>query len=329
VTATRPLGRATLVLAGGLLLVPQAADPGYAQGRFAMIVSGASGGPAYAESYDAWRTAIVLALRDRYGVPERQIHALGERPGASTRLASREQVESAVETIVEQMTPDDWLLVVLIGHGTFDGIDARFNLVGPDLEAREWADLMDRVPGQVILFNTTSASFPFIGRLSRRGHVIVSATDSTAQRYETIFPQAFVEAIGQPEGDQDKDGRLSVWEVFAVASSKVRDWYEQRGRLSTERPVLDDNGDGLGKEAGAPGPDGVVARQLYFDQRATLADSTDPELVELGRQRAELESAIDTLKASRPTLAPDAYQRELERLLIELARVSRRIRDKS
>ena len=144
--------------------------------------------------------------------------------------------------------------------------------------------MLERVPGSGVVFNTTSASFPFVGRLSRRGHVVVSATDSTAQRYETIFPQALVEAIQGDDSDLDKNERLSVWEAFAFASARVREWYEQQGRLSTERSVLDDNGDGLGKEAGAPGPDGVIARQLYFDRCEDLADSGDPELVELGRQ---------------------------------------------
>ncbi len=317
------------MLAGCLAVLVLAVEIGHAEKRFALIVSGASGGPPYADSYDAWRQAIVLALRDKHGFPERQIHALGERPGANTALASRANIEAAIDVLTEQVTAGDRLLVVLIGHGTFDGIDAKFNLVGPDLESRELGRLLERVPGSVVVFNTTSASFPFVGRLSRRGHVVVSATDATAQRYETIFPQALVEAIQGDDSDLDKNGRLSVWEAFAFASARVREWYEQQGRLSTERSLLDDNGDGLGKEAGAPGPDGVVARQLYFDRREDLADSGDPELVELGRRRAELEVAIEALKASADSLTTVEYRARLETLLIDLARVSRRIRDKS
>ncbi len=319
---TRWLAAAMLVgslvgLSGGRL---EAAE------RFALIVSGASGGEKYAASYDAWRSSIVLALRDRHGFPERQLLVLAERPGANAATASRENVRRVFERLHEQMKDDDRLLIVLIGHGTFDGVDAKFNLVGPDLDAREWAGLLAGLPGRVMLVNTTSASFPFLQRVSRRGRVVISATDSSAQRYETIFPQAFAEAIESPSSDLDKNGRLSVWEAFSFASARVREWYEQRGRLSTERPVLDDTGDGIAKEAGAPGPDGTLARQSYFDRRDDLSDSDDPALVELGQRRAELEEEIEALKLQKDVLGSDGYLSALERLLIELARVSRQIR---
>lgn len=296
--------------------------------QFALIVSGASGGDEYAASYDEWRSTIVLALRDRHGFPERQIHVLAERPGANTATASRENVRRVFGSLRAAMADGDRLLVVLIGHGTFDGVDAKFNLVGPDLEAREWATLLGAIPGRIMLFNTTSASFPFLQRVSRRGRVVISATNSSAQRYETIFPEALAEAIGSPSSDLDKNGRLSVWEAFNFASGRVREWYEQRGRLSTERPVLDDNGDGIAKEAGEPGPDGALARQLFFDRRDDLSDSDDPELVELGRRRAALEDEIESLKVEKDALGPEAYEETLARLLIELARVSRRIRER-
>ena len=58
--------------------------------------------------------------------------------------------------------------------------------------------------------------------------------------------------VDDPAADSDKDGRISLWEAFAYASTLVKQYYEQRGQLSTERPVLDDTGDGVGKEAAAP-----------------------------------------------------------------------------
>jgi hypothetical protein len=93
------------------------------------------------------------------------------------------------------MKPADQLLVVLIGHGTFDGVDAKFNLVGPDLDAGEWKELLKDTPGRLTVVNTTSASFPFLESLAGKGRVVITATDSTAQRYETIFPESFIEAL--------------------------------------------------------------------------------------------------------------------------------------
>lgn len=323
------LGGVAAALAVGFLALV-AADADAAGDRFAVIVSGAAGGEPYATSYDQWRSAIVLALRDRYGFPERRIHVLAERPDASAVTATRENVRRIFDGIRRDMVnADDTLIVVLIGHGTFDGVDAKFNLVGPDLEAAEWGQLLEPLPGHLIVINASSASFPFLQRVSRRGRVVVAATDSAAQRFETMFPEALAEAMSSPASDLDKNGRLSVWEAFSFASARVRQWYEQRGRLATERAVLDDNGDGIGKEAGEPGPDGALAGRVYFDRIDDLSDADDPELVRLGRQRSELEAEIDAVRAQRESLESAEYARQLERLLIELARVSRQIRAKS
>ena len=148
------------------------------------------------------------------------------------------------------MTRDDLLLVVLIGHGTFDGTDAKFNLVGPDLESAEWAALIRPLPGLVVVVNTSSASFPFLERLA--GPRPSSSPPPTRRRSGSIrsFPEYFIHALIDPTADLDKNGRISVWEAFASASGGVRRHYQQRGQLSTERALLDDNGDGVGNDAG-------------------------------------------------------------------------------
>ena len=225
------------------------------------------------------------------------------------------------------MTKDDAVFVILFGHGTFDGIDAKFNLVGPDLEASEWAELLDPLPGRVVFINTTSSSFPFLERLSARGRVIITATDSPAQRFDTVFPEFFVEALDEPSSDLDKNGQVSIWEAFSFASYRVRQWYEQRGRLSTERPILDDTGDGVGKEAGQPGQDGSVAGRLVL--RAGIEEPalmSDPALAPLVERRLALETKVEELRLRKAEMPPERYVEELERLLVELARVAREIR---
>ena len=139
---------------------------------------------------------------------------------------------------------------MLIGHGTFDGVDAKFNLVGPDLESADWAALLRPLPGRLVVVNTTSASFPFLERLAGPRRVVITATDSAAQRFDTVFPEYFIRALTDAAADIDKNGRISIWEAFAAASGHVRRHYQQRGQLSTERALLDDNGDGVGKEVG-------------------------------------------------------------------------------
>ena len=48
------------------------------------------------------------------------------------------------------------------------------------------------------------------------------------------------------------------------------------GQLATERPLLDDTGDGVGREAGAPGPDGAVAQVTYLQPEARIAARATP-----------------------------------------------------
>jgi hypothetical protein len=95
------------------------------------------------------------------------------------------------------------------------------------------------------------ASFPFLERLAGPRRVIITATDSPAQRFQTVFPEFFIKAFVDDAADLDKNGRVSIWEAFAAASAGVRRYYQQRGQLSTERALLDDTGDGIGGEAGS------------------------------------------------------------------------------
>jgi hypothetical protein len=299
-----------------------------AEERYALIVSGASGGPKYAESHDRWRKKLVDTLRGKLAFAEANLVELAGREGPAVRRATRENVRQAIADFKRRIASNDLLLIVLIGHGTFDGADAKFNLVGPDLAADEWRDLLRGVPGRLVLVNTTGASFPFLERLSGPGRVILTATDSVAQAFDTIFPEFFVQAFDDAAGDLDKNGRISIWEAFTYASMRVRQWYEQRGQLSTERPVLDDNADGVGKEAGAPGPDGALAARVHLDAEVTGAP-TDPAIAVLIQRRITLEREVEELKLRKPLMPAGDYEKELERLLVELARVSKEIRDKT
>ena len=297
-----------------------------AQQRFALIVSGASGGSPYAERYDSWRGALVSSLRSDLHFQEEDLFVLAETPGPRVGRASREGVRQVTRTLARRLQDDSTLLVVLIGHGTFDGIDAKFNLVGPDLDAAEWRGLLDPLPGQLIFTNTTAASFPFLEHLTSERRIVITATDSSEQRYETQFAAFFVAAFKTEVSDFDKDGRVSIWEAFTRASSGVQRWYEQQGRVSTERPILDDTGDGVGKEAGEPGIDGTVARRVFLDRFVETDRVLDQRLSGLLDERRALELEVEVLKAQVEQLARHTYDAEMERLLLKLARVSHEIR---
>jgi hypothetical protein len=303
--------------------VPAASADDY----FTLIVAGASGGGTYVETYERWGQDLVSALRDQGEFRDDHLTLLGETPGPGVGRASREGVIQALRDLSAKMTAKSVLLVVLMGHGTYDGVDAKFNLVGPDLESREWAALLDACPGRTVFVNTTAASYPFVKQLARPGRIVIAATATSAQRYDTVFPEFFVRSLTHESADSDRDGRVSVWEAFEYTSEEVRRWYQRRGRLATERAILDDSGDGSGREAGKDGHDGVVAARVFVGAGVGPPPTrSDPSLAPLVEHRNDLENQVADLRSRRNELEAAAYKRELERLLIELARVSHEIR---
>ncbi|MBI4266145.1 MAG: caspase family protein [Acidobacteria bacterium] len=309
------------------LLLVLVSSPAASAERFAVIVSGASGGEQHAEQQQRWRDELLAALTARFAFADANLVILDEESDGSSR-ATAENVQRIVGDLRRRLTRDDMLIVVLLGHGTFDGMDAKFNLVGPDLSAGEWKTLLDGLPGRLVVVNTTETSYPFLEELSARGRVIITATDSVAQRFATVFPEHFVRALTDPATDADKNGQVSVWEAFVAASAGVRRHYEERGQLSTERALLDDDGDGKGREADAPGEDGSFARAVHFDAPSD-ARSADPAIAALERQRLAVEQQIDDLKIRRPSMSEAEYQAELERLLVQLAKIAQQIRQGS
>ena len=322
-------GMAAGAAAGAVVLVLFSAFPASAGDRYAVIITGASGGEAYAQKYDKWRLSFVATLREKFHYPEDHIAVLADGGGSGLVKATRENVQRVFGDLRKRTTKEDQVLVLLIGHGTsIDGEDAKFNLVGPDLSASEWADLIKPIPGTLVFVDTTSASFPFLRKMAGRGRVVLTSTDSAAQQFETVFPEFFVKAFDDPAADVDKNGRVSVWEAFSYASAGVRQWFEQRGRLATERPLLDDTGAGIGREAQNPGVDGAVARATYLEPEAATG-AGDTALGLLLKRKTDLEAQIDALKARKERMTPEQYDTELEKLLLELARVSQQMRTKS
>ena len=313
-----------LAFAFMILLAANAA----AEDRYAIILSGASGGAKYAEQMRDWRASLVSALVDRYGFPAEKVKTLVDETVKTGEQGTAENVRKIMAEMRKQLTRDDLLLVILLGHGTFDGDIAKFNLVGPDLSAADWSTMLNGIASRLVVVNTTEASFPFLEKLSGANRVVITATDSAAQKYATVFPEDFVKAMREASSDLDKNGRTSIFEVFSAASAAVKQYYEQKGQLTTERALLDDNGDGVGREAEAPGPDGSLARLVYLDAELPAA-ANNPELAALLKRRRELEAEAEALKLKKGIMPAPAWEAEFEKLMIELAKVARDIKAKS
>jgi hypothetical protein len=316
----RACGAAALLL---LTVLPRAAA---AEERYALVVSGVSGTEKFAASQKTWVSSLQSTLQQRLGFLADRITVLSE-DGTGAAIANRENVTRTLASLKSRLTAEDTLLVVLIGHGTYDGTAAKFNLVGPDMDSREWKALFDGHVARLVFVNTTSSSFQFVPALSAKNRIVIAATDSAAQKYATLFPQYFIEALDQgAKADNDKNGRLSVWEAFAYASQAVKQAFEKQGTLVTERSVIDDNGDGVGKEAAAAtGTDGVLAKTTFLDP-LPAASAANPALAALEKRRVAVEAEIEQLKAKKGEMPAGQYEEEFERLAIELAKISAQIR---
>ncbi len=318
---------AALLACGLVAGTPARAEAG---DRFALVVTGASGGAQYAEKYDEWRSSFVQLLQGPFGYAEDHVLVLAEEEFAGAQKATRENVRSAIASIRARATKDDLVLVVLVGHGSgADSGEAKFNLIGPDLSVQEWADLLKPLPSRLVFINAASGSFPFIQALSARNHIVITANDSAAQSYETVFPQFLVAALKGDPADLDKNGRVSVWEAFTYISAQVKGWFDQRSQLATEHPMLDDDGDGVGRLVEDQSADGILARVTYLQTDLPLLDTGNPETTALLRRKVELNTQLEELRARKATMPPDDYENALEKLLLELATIDRSLKSKS
>lgn len=320
-----PLVAGATALAG-LLAAP---SPAAAQNaRFALVIQGASGEEQYATLHREWVDSLSRVLRDRFKYDAGHLMVLTETPSTGETRSTADNAAAAVSRLAKVMTPTDQLVIVFIGHGSGDGADAKFNLIGRDLTIAEWKKMLDAVPGRLAIVDTTSGSFPYLKGLAAPGRIVITATNTFSQKFHTTFPKGFIDALSGDVADLDKNGRVSLLEAFTHASRVVKDYYEQKGTMATEVAALDDNGDGAGRIAGAEGPDGSQAALMYLDAPA-VATSADPETQKLLVRQRDLTERVDDLRRRQSTMPAAEFDRQFEALLAELAEVSREVRRRS
>jgi hypothetical protein len=314
-------------MAAGATCAQTAERPPSDPNKFAVIVSGASGDEEFAKRFAQWTTELRSALVGRLGFDETRLTVLSESPeGGRALRATAEELRRAFATLRARTSPDSTVFVFFIGHGTFDGRAAKFSLIGPDLSAAEYAELIGELPARrVVVCNMASASGEFIKPLAGRGRVVVTATRSGQEQNATRFPEHFIAALGNREADADQNGRVSVLEAFDYAAGRTAEQYKRAGRLATEHALIDDSGDGVGHPS-AEGGDGVLARATYLDAFSVEQAAASAETNRLLRERERLVGEVEQLKARKSQLAEAAYEAELERLFISLAKVNRSIK---
>lgn len=296
--------------------------------RHAVLIQGASGEPLFAKQHRGWLDQMVTTLRDKFKMTSSQLTVMAETAGDGELRATSENVRATFDRLSKTLQPSDVLFVMLIGHGTADVSGAKFNLVGPDLTVADWKAILAPIKARVVFVNSSSASFPFAAGLTADRRIIITSTSIISQRYATMFADAFIQALNADAADLDKNGRISMWEAFFYSSRMVKQYYEQKGQLATERPLIEDNGDGVGREAmSATGEDGTLSTMTYLDA-VVEAKPTDPALQMLLQKQELLTLQVDELKRKKATMQPAEYEAAWEKLMIELATLGAEIRAK-
>ncbi len=243
-----------------------------------------------------------------------------------------EQIRARFDAIAKQAKASDQLVVMLIGHGTYDGVDYKFNIPGPDITGAELAAMLDRVPAtRQLVMNGTSCSGASIEFLRKPTRVVIAATKTGTEKNATIFARYWAEALREPAADVDKNESVSALEAFHYAQKKTKDFFDTEKRLATEHAVLEDTGKGSGVPATGNGPDPdtgegkLAASFTVVRMGANAAAAKDPAKRALLDRKDQVEQAIDELKYEKAGMAAADYKTQLTRLLLELSRIQTEI----
>jgi hypothetical protein len=277
-----------------------------------LIVTGAPGEDEYAERFEKQVTTWKAAC---------------EKSGITVSVIGKDEhdaeaLEAALKKAATKTTGQLWL--VLIGHGTFDNREVKFNLRGPDVSAKQLAAWCQPIKGELIFIDGGSSSAGFLTPLAGKNRIIVTGTKSADEIYYTRFGEFFAPAIaGDLAADMDQDKQVSILEAFRHASKLAAEFYEKEERISTEHSLIEDNGDGVGtrsevfsKEA-KDLKDGARAAQVVLVLSEEEMKLTDAQRA----KRDELERKLEALKAKRTEMEEVRYYNEVEGLLRELAAV--------
>ncbi len=285
-------------------------------GIYYVTVAGLGGEPDYEQRFTAMANDLDKLLKASGG----QAHVFT----LSGAQATRGQMTQTLAEVAQQAKPEDDFVLILIGHGSFDGVEYKFNLVGPDISGAELASLCDRIASRrQLIVNTTSSSGGAIGALEKPGRAVIAATKTGTEKNATVFARYWVEALHDPTADIDKNDAISALEAFEYADRKTAAFYDSQKRLATEHAVFEDTGKGQPVRAAAAetGEGHFLSVFTLLRVGAAQRAANDPAKRDLLAKKEELEQKIDMLKYQKAAMDEQDYKKQLTDTLIELARV--------
>jgi hypothetical protein len=283
-----------------------------------VVVAGIGGEPEYEQRFTAQAKDL-----------DRIFKAVGPMNHVYTLIGSQataSQFASTMDSVARDAKAEDDFALILIGHGSFDGVDYKFNLVGPDLTAAQIAQMCDRIPARrQLIVDTTSSSGGALQALERPGRAVITATKSGTEKNATVFARYWVEAFQDPEADTDKSESISAMEAFIYATKKTAAFYDSQKRLATEHPVFNDVGHGDPVREAGNGQGALMSSFTVLRLGANQQAANDPAKRSLLEKKDQLEQKIDTLKYQKAAMDPDDYKKQLTAALVELAKVQEQL----
>ena len=303
-----------------LLLLLLATSLAAAPSTYFVTVAGLGGTPEYEAQFAKWNTELDGILR-------------GNGPGAVVETlagasATREGLRKLLGRLAHEVHPDDAFALLLIGHGTFDGNDYKFNVPGPDVTAAELAAMLNRIPAEEqLVVNMTSASGASMPALARKNRIVITATKSGNEKNATVFARYWIDALRDPAADTDKNGTVSALEAFRYAESKTAAYFQMDKLLATEHSTLSDTGATTGVRDPQPenGQGSLAAMFPVLRSAFETAQSVNPAKGPLLLRKQQLEAKIDRLKYQKAAMPEEAYKQQLTALLLDLARTQAEI----
>lgn len=283
-----------------------------------LTVSGLGGEPDYAQRFKMWADDIDSSLKK----------AGGDSHVVTLENPTRDALRTKLSEIAREAKPTDNLVLMLIGHGTYDGTDYKFNLQGPDITGAELAGLLDKIPAsRQCVVDMTSSSGGALESLRRANRVVITATKTGTEKNATVFARYWAEALRDPSADTDKNETVSALEAFRFAQTKTAAFYDTQKRLATEHAVLEDTGKGEAEKDPQPdkGEGKLAAMFPMVRLGANAAAARDPAKRPLLAKKEQLEQAIDKLKYDKAAMPAEQYKQQLTQLLLELAKTQEAI----
>ena len=278
-----------------------------------VTLSGLGGEQEYEQRFTGWASEIEKILQ---GEPNAKIATLA---GAQ---CTRANIEARLGDIAKQAKPDDSFVLFLIGHGSYDENDYKFNIPGPDITATQLGALLDKIAAKQAVIDMTSASGGAIPVLQKPKRVMIVATKSGTEKNATVFARYFIEALRDPASDTDKNEIITALEAFRYAEGKTAKFYDELKRLATEHPLLEDTGKGDGVKAPTVenGQGALAGRFALLHTGSAMAIAKDPEKQKLLKAKEEIEQRIDELKYRKAAMSVADYRGQLAKLLVDLAK---------